>query len=185
VPVLVVRVAGGIYPDDSLYDEADRLGLLVWDEFKFAVAMYPRDEPFLHLVRREVAYQVRRLSSHASLLLFGGNNENESAMRWFPSAARERDVYLVDYVKLMLDTVRDQLLLEAPGVMPFVASSPTRGPLSQHPFTQRWGEATSNDYGDIHFYDVSPTMTGHAQQAASHGATRRMCVSGVLTGSSV
>ena len=74
----IIRVwGGGIFQDDAVYDYADRNGILVWQEFLFACAMYPSDEPFLRNVREEVTQAVRRLTGHASLAIFGGNNENE------------------------------------------------------------------------------------------------------------
>lgn len=47
-----------------------------------AGALYPRDEAFLDLVRREVTEQVSRLATHASIVVWGGNNENEAALNW-------------------------------------------------------------------------------------------------------
>jgi len=150
----IVRVwGGGVYQLDALYDYADEVGLLVWQELSFACAMYPRDAAFLSNVRREVAWQVRRLASHASILVFGGNNENEVALTWYPETIANRDHYLVDYVKLYLDTVRDQVLQELQTDVPFVTSSPSRGPESEEPYTQLWGSAQSADFGDMHYYN--------------------------------
>src|SRR5690606_25752499 len=38
---------GGIYENDVFYEECDRNGILVWQDFMFACAMYPGDEDFL------------------------------------------------------------------------------------------------------------------------------------------
>lgn len=42
---------GGLYQDDALYDLADEMGILIWQEAMFACAQYPRDEDFLKNVR--------------------------------------------------------------------------------------------------------------------------------------
>lgn len=69
---------GGIYEHDAFYDECDRLGILVWQDFMFACAMYPENHQwYIDEVAAEARYQVRRLRSHASLALWCGNNENQ------------------------------------------------------------------------------------------------------------
>jgi beta-mannosidase len=55
----MVRVwGGGLYQSEALYDLADRLGLLLWQEAMFACGPYPRDEEFLAEVEQELRYQV-------------------------------------------------------------------------------------------------------------------------------
>ncbi len=69
---------GGYYEDEQFYELCDRLGLLVWQDFMFACAMYPFGDPeFLENVHEEVRQNVRRLRQHACLALWCGNNEME------------------------------------------------------------------------------------------------------------
>jgi beta-mannosidase len=51
---------GGVYQPDSFYAIADAMGVMIWQEFAFACAMYPRDAAFLNNVQAEVHYQTRR-----------------------------------------------------------------------------------------------------------------------------
>ncbi|MFD0967208.1 glycoside hydrolase family 2 protein [Plantactinospora endophytica] len=67
---------GGRYESEDFYDLADELGLLVGQDFLFACAAYPEEEPFRSEVRAEAVEQVVRLASHPSLVLWFGNNEN-------------------------------------------------------------------------------------------------------------
>ncbi|MFZ5495662.1 MAG: beta-mannosidase [Verrucomicrobiota bacterium] len=66
---------GGIYESDDFYDLCDELGLMVWQDFMFACAIYPGDAAFLRSVRTEARHQIRRLRHHACLALWCGNNE--------------------------------------------------------------------------------------------------------------
>ena len=74
---------GGIYENDIFYDLCDAKGILVWQDFMFACAMYPGDIEFLTNVKQEAEDQVKRLRNHASIALWAGNNENaEGWNRW-------------------------------------------------------------------------------------------------------
>ncbi|HEY1012097.1 MAG TPA: glycoside hydrolase family 2 protein [Herpetosiphonaceae bacterium] len=76
----MIRVwGGGYYEDPRFYELCDRLGLLVWQDFMFACAVYPlSDEAMLATLREEVRQAVRGLRHHASLALWCGNNEMET-----------------------------------------------------------------------------------------------------------
>lgn len=74
---------GGIYENDIFYQLCDEKGILVWQDFMFACAMYPGDTNFLNNVQQEAIDQVKRLRNHPSIALWAGNNENsEGWHRW-------------------------------------------------------------------------------------------------------
>jgi beta-mannosidase len=75
--VNLLRVwGGGRYESDDFYDLADERGLLVTQDFLFACAAYPEEEPLGSEVAAEAHEQVVRLMPHPSLVLWLGNNEN-------------------------------------------------------------------------------------------------------------
>ena len=74
---------GGIYENDIFYNLCDAKGILIWQDFMFACAMYPGDQDFLENVQEEATQNVKRLRNHASIALWCGNNENaEGWNRW-------------------------------------------------------------------------------------------------------
>lgn len=74
---------GGIYEDDKFYDEADRNGILIWQDFLFACTTYPHDHLFLKRVEAEAEYNIKRLRGHASLAMWCGNNEIYEGVRYW------------------------------------------------------------------------------------------------------
>ncbi len=80
----MIRVwGGGVYENDEFYKLCDEMGLLVWQDFMFACAMYPGDPNFLESVKQEAIDNVKRLRNHTSIALWCGNNEVLSAWeRW-------------------------------------------------------------------------------------------------------
>lgn len=75
----VLRIwGGGYYGSDALYDECDRRGILVWQDFMFACQAYPFFlDDFLDNVKTEIEYNVKRIAHHPSMALWCGNNEIE------------------------------------------------------------------------------------------------------------
>ena len=54
----------------------DERGLLVWQDFLFACAAYPEEEPLRDELEAEARENVARLTPHPSLVLWNGGNEN-------------------------------------------------------------------------------------------------------------
>lgn len=67
---------GGIYEQDAFYDACDEAGVMVWQDFLFACAAYAEEDPLRSEVEAEARDNVTRLSTHASLVLWNGCNEN-------------------------------------------------------------------------------------------------------------
>ncbi|XP_028994914.1 beta-mannosidase isoform X2 [Betta splendens] len=143
---------GGVYEQDSFYSICDELGIMVWQDFMFACAMYPTEDAFIQTVREEVVQQVQRLKSHPSVVVWSGNNENEAALAkdWFNIPSSQRPVYTKDYVTLYVNNIRQIVQHEDPS-RPFLVSSPTNGLESER---EGWLAADPYDphYGDTHFY---------------------------------
>ncbi|NQU54235.1 MAG: glycoside hydrolase family 2 protein [Bacteroidetes bacterium] len=66
---------GGVYEEDVFYDLCDENGILIWQDFMFACAMFPGDEAFLENVKQEATDNVKRLRNHPSIAMWCGNNE--------------------------------------------------------------------------------------------------------------
>lgn len=78
----MIRVwGGGYYPDDIFFKTCDEKGIMVWQDLMFACAMYPGDDAFLKSVKTELNYQIPRISTHPSVVLFNGNNEVDVAWK--------------------------------------------------------------------------------------------------------
>lgn len=67
---------GGIYESDDFYDVCDERGVMVWQDFLMACAAYSEDQVLATEIEAEARENVTRLSSHASLVLWNGSNEN-------------------------------------------------------------------------------------------------------------
>ena len=91
---------GGIYCRDCFYEACDREGIMVWQDFMFASSAYPvsilRD-----LIIKEVNYQILRLRTHPSIVLWCGCNED--TFSWADksgnaAAAVQNDVQAADEI---------------------------------------------------------------------------------------
>ncbi|KAG7234597.1 hypothetical protein INR49_002226 [Caranx melampygus] len=143
---------GGVYEQELFYSICDELGIMIWQDFMFACAMYPTEDDFIQTVREEVAQQVLRLKSHPSIIIWSGNNENEAALAtdWFNIPVSQRPLYVKDYVTLYVNSIR-MIVQEEDQSRPFLVSSPTNGAESER---EGWVASNPYDphYGDTHFY---------------------------------
>lgn len=143
----MIRVwGGGFYEQDHFYEFCDRAGLMVWQDFMFACNLYPSTPAFLENVRAEVDDQVKRLASHASIVLWCGDNELVGALTWFEVSRKNRDRYLVSYDRLNR-VIEDGLKVAAPDAI-WWPSSPASGYLD---YSDAWHADGS---GDMHFWSV-------------------------------
>nr|XP_028599356.1 beta-mannosidase isoform X4 [Podarcis muralis] len=144
---------GGIYEQDEFYEMCNELGIMIWQDFMFAVALYPTDHSFLDSVRAEITHQVKRLKSHPSIILWSGNNENEAAIayNWFSIPSAKKSVYADDYVTLYVKNIREIVIAEDE-TRPFITSSPTNGLESAK---EGWLAHAPYDthFGDNHYYN--------------------------------
>lgn len=76
--VNMLRVwGGGIFERDHFYDECDRLGILVTQDFLMACGTYPEEEQwFIDALKSEARCATLRLRNHACLAFWSGDNEN-------------------------------------------------------------------------------------------------------------
>lgn len=144
----MIRVwGGGLYERDFFYETCDRLGLLVWQDFMFACALYPVNEAFLDSVSREVTHQIRRLQHHTSIALWCGNNECEQALAWGGPERKENiGAIIAEYDKLYNGTIFPLVKKEDPSRR-FWTSSPCNG-------VGVYGEPNDQHRGDTHYWAV-------------------------------
>ncbi|MEU6354246.1 glycoside hydrolase family 2 protein [Streptomyces sp. NPDC047072] len=127
----LVRVwGGGIYESEDFYDACDELGLLVWQDFPFACAAYPEEQPLRGEVEAEARENVVRLMPHPSLVLWNGNNENLWGFRdWGWEARLAGDSWGEGYYLGVLPRV----VAELDPTRPYTAGSPWSGSWERHP----------------------------------------------------
>ncbi|WP_297089222.1 glycoside hydrolase family 2 protein [uncultured Draconibacterium sp.] len=124
---------GGIYENDLFYELCDEAGILIWQDFMFACAMFPGDEAFLDNVRHEAIDNVKRLRNHPSIAMWCGNNEILAAWKgWgWENAERAKSEENADkiwqaYVDIFHKTLPD-VVKEFDPQRSYWASSPSSG----------------------------------------------------------
>lgn len=142
---------GGIYENDEFYQLCDEMGLLVWQDFMFACAMYPGDTYFLENVKQEAIDNVKRLRNHTSIALWCGNNEILSAWEdwgWKNKVTEEQSKEIADTIWKAYDDVFHKLLPEVvttyDGTRAYWPSSPGSD----------FGGKESLEKGDAHYWMV-------------------------------
>ena len=142
---------GGIYEKDIFYDLCDKAGILVWQDFMFACAMYPGNEEFLENVKREAIQNVKRLRSHPSIAIWCGDNEILSAWNrwgWKEDVYENQGADIVDSVWHAYENIFHKILPKViedyDSTRLYWSSSPSSG----------FGELENGKSGDNHYWGV-------------------------------
>ena len=134
----MLRVGGTmVYESEAFYEECDRSGILVWQDFMFANCDYPgEDEAFRANVVREAEQFLARTETRGCLAVLCGNSEIEQqiAMLGLP-----REAWRVP----LFDEVLRHVASTARSDVPYVVSTPTGGVLPFQP-----------NVGLTHYYGV-------------------------------
>jgi beta-mannosidase len=133
---------GGIYEMEDFYDLCDEKGLLVWQDFMFACAIYPGGKEFLASVKAEAEYQVKRLANRACLALWCGNNEIEQMPGEIAKTAPRRKAYEEIFYQILPEAVT-----RYDGETSYWPSSPH----NPQGYTK---DPNNEESGDSHFWEV-------------------------------
>lgn len=138
-----IRVwGGGIYESEDFYNFCDQEGIVVWQDFLFACAAYPETPEMFEEVALEVEEAVRRLESHASLVIWCGGNEClEGFQYWgWPEGLAGRP-WGETFYRQTIPTV----VAEFDGSRPYIPGSP---------FSTHSDDVRSFESGTNHIWDV-------------------------------
>ena len=134
---------GGYYPDDWFYDLCDEMGLVVWQDFMFACAVYDLTPEFEENITAEIIDNLKRIRHHASLGLMCGNNEMEQFVKernWVSKESEVRD-YIIMYERIMPKLMKEY----APQVFYWPASPSSGG---------SFDDPRDENRGDVHYWEV-------------------------------
>ena len=140
----LIRVwGGGLYESDTFYNICDELGILVWQDFLFACAAYPEEEPFRSEVEAEAREVVARLMPHPSLVLWNGNNENNWGLFLW-----ELDIPIGDlsWGEKLYSELLPAVVAEVDPTRAYWVSSPWSGSSDLPP--------NDPNHGNVHIWDV-------------------------------
>jgi len=140
---------GGVYADEEFYRDCDRAGILVWQDFMFACAMYPSDEKFIENVKQEVIEQVKNLRNHPCLALWCGNNESDEGWKnwgWQKQYkySKSDSAKIWNWYKNLFYDIIPSAVKQNDFKTPYWPSSPSIG----------WGHKESLKQGDSHYWGI-------------------------------
>lgn len=140
---------GGVYADNAFYEACDKKGILVWQDFMFANAMYPGDETFLQNIKKEAEQQITRLRDYTCIALWCGNNEiSEAWHNWgwqkqYNYSKSDSTLIWYNYLQLF-ENLLPQQVNKLDSSRAYWPSSPQHG----------WGRKKSMEEGDSHYWGV-------------------------------
>lgn len=142
---------GGVYENDAFYDLCDQKGILVWQDFMFACALFPGDEGFVSNVKQEVKDQVVRLQNHPSIALWCGNNEVDEG--WKNWGWQKQYRYSKNDSTTIWNNYQRLFEKEIPAVLDSIVSKENNRYWPSSP-SIGWGKKESLTQGDSHYWGV-------------------------------
>ena len=136
---------GGYYPSDEFYDLCDEYGIIVWQDLMYACNVYDVTQEFEDSIAAETVDNVKRLRHHASLGLWCGNNEIESAWAYWGNYQTQSQYLRADYIK-QFEYILPKALKKADDQTFFWPSSPSSGGCFDEPGDE--------NRGDTHYWEV-------------------------------
>lgn len=136
---------GGYYPSDEFYDLCDEYGIIVWQDLMYACNVYDVTQEFEDSIAAETVDNVKRLRHHASLGLWCGNNEIESAWAYWGNYQTQSQYLRADYIK-QFEYILPKALKKADDQTFFWPSSPSSGGCFDEPGAE--------NRGDTHYWEV-------------------------------
>lgn len=145
----IIRIwGGGYYLPDFFYRYCAENGILIWQDFMFACALYPGDSSFLTLVKRELDYQIPRIATHPNIAIFNGNNEVMVASKYWGFKQKygidnkTQEQFEENYRKLFQELIPNQVGHWS--TIPYIHTSPL----------SHWGKDEWYNSGTQHYWGV-------------------------------
>ncbi|MFA6806226.1 MAG: sugar-binding domain-containing protein [Bacteroidales bacterium] len=142
----MLRVWGGSrYANNDFYNYCNENGILVWQDFPFACALYPGDSYFLENVKKEAEQNIRKIANNPSLALFCGNNEIwEGWMNWGWKKEVNDTIKAVENYNKLFNKILPEAIKKYSPTINYIHTSPLHG----------WGRKESLTHGDCHYWGV-------------------------------
>ena len=143
---------GGIYENAKFYEECEKNGIMVWQDFMFGCALHPCEGEFAENVRLEAIDNIKRLRNYGCIALWCGNNECYDTLMGCKRSYEKKgiDMKYFDIQKAQFDYQYYELL---PKVC--AEHDPSR---YYHPMSPWAGKDIKADHamnrGDFHYYGV-------------------------------
>jgi beta-mannosidase len=141
----MVRVwGGGYYETKEFYELCDELGIMVWQDFMFGNPWQPGTYAFKQNVAHEVKDQLKRLRNYNSIVLWYGNDEQESTFGNDRThvTPETKIKMLEDYMTIFSGIIPEEIARYTPAT-PYLSSTFSTD------YEEIRNDRTSEDKGDI------------------------------------
>ena len=157
---------GGIYENAKFYEECEKNGIMVWQDFMFGCALYPVEGAMIENIRQEAIDNIKRLRNYGCIALWCGNNECYDTLMACKSSYKKKgiDMKYYEIQKAQFDFQYYELLPEV-----CAKYDPMR---YYHPMSPWVGKdikaGSAKHLGDFHYWGV----WGHRHPIERYNTTR-------------